>query len=89
MKYRNIDPGSVSGLGRSPGEENGYLLQYSCLEKSMTEEPGGLHLLLVRKAMTNLDSILKSRDNHFADRSLYSQSYGISSHVQMLQLDHK
>ena len=27
-----------------------------------TEEPGRLHLLLVRRAMTNLDSVLKSRD---------------------------
>ena len=27
-----------------------------------TEEPGGLHLLLVRRAMTNLDSVFKSRD---------------------------
>ena len=31
-------------------------------------------LLLGRKAMTNLDSVLKSRD-----KSLYSQSYGFSS----------
>ena len=29
------DPGSSAGLGRSPGEENGYPLQYSCLENSM------------------------------------------------------
>ena len=29
------DPGSISGLGRSPGEGNGYPLQYSCLENSM------------------------------------------------------
>ena len=29
------DPGSIPGLGRSPGEENGSLLQYSCLENSM------------------------------------------------------
>ena len=36
-------------------------------------------LLLERKAMTNLDSILKSRD-HFADKSPSSQSYGFSSH---------
>ena len=28
------DPGSVPGLGRSPGEGNGNLLQYSCLENS-------------------------------------------------------
>ena len=26
------DPGSVPGLGRSPGEGNGNPLQYSCLE---------------------------------------------------------
>ena len=28
------DPGSIPGLGRSPGEGNGNLLQYSCLENS-------------------------------------------------------
>ena len=28
------DPGSIPGWGRSPGEENGNTLQYSCLEKS-------------------------------------------------------
>ena len=37
-------------------------------------------LLLGRKAMTNLDSVLKSRDN----KGLSSQSYGFSSmHVWM------
>ena len=41
------------------------------------------HLLLGRKAMTNLDSILKSRD-YFADKGLSSQSYSFSSgHVWM------
>ena len=29
------DPGSIAQLGRSPGEENGNPLQYSCLEDSM------------------------------------------------------
>ena len=29
------DPGSTPGLGRSPGEGNGYPLQCSCLEKPM------------------------------------------------------
>jgi len=29
------DPGSIPGSERSPGEENGNLLQYSCLENSM------------------------------------------------------
>ena len=29
------DPGSIPGLGSSPGEGNGYPLQYSCLENAM------------------------------------------------------
>ena len=29
------DPGLIPELGRSPGEENGYPLQYSCLEKCL------------------------------------------------------
>ena len=35
------------------------------------------HLLLGRKAMTNLDSILKSRDITLPKKGLYSQSYGL------------
>ena len=39
------------------------------------------HLLLGRKLMTKLDSILKSR-NYFANKGPYSQGYGVpSSHV--------
>ena len=37
------------------------------------------HLLLGRKAMTNLESILKSRKNYFADKGSSSQSYSFSS----------
>ena len=41
-------------------------------------------LLLRRKAMTNLDSVLESRDITFADKDPYDQSYGFSSsHVWM------
>ena len=29
------DKGSIPGLGRSPGEGNGYPLQHSCLENPM------------------------------------------------------
>ena len=36
------DPSSIPGLGRYPGEGNGYPLQCSCLENSMDWEPGGL-----------------------------------------------
>ena len=46
-------------------------------------------LLLGRKVMTNLDSILKSR-HHFAGKGPSSQSYGFSnSHSWMWELDHK
>ena len=46
-------------------------------------------LLLERKAMTTLDSILKSRD-YFTDKGPSSQSYGFScSHVWMWKLDYK
>ena len=31
------DRGLIPGYGRSPGEENGNPLQYSCLEKSHTQ----------------------------------------------------
>ena len=47
-------------------------------------------LLLGRKAMTNLDSILRKQRHYFADKVLFSQSYGFSSsHVWMWELDYK
>ena len=46
-------------------------------------------LLLERKVMINLDSILKSR-HYFENKGLSSQSYGFSSsHVLMWELDYK
>ena len=35
-------PGSIPGLGRSPGEGNGNPLQYSAWRIPWTEEPGGV-----------------------------------------------
>ena len=35
------DLGSIPGLGRSPGEGNGYPLQYSCLENARYREESG------------------------------------------------
>ena len=47
------------------------------------------HLLLARKAMTNLNSVLQSGDIT-ADQGPYSQIYGFSrDHVWMCELDHK
>ena len=36
--YNAGDPGSIPGLGRSPGEGNGNPLQYFCLENAMVWE---------------------------------------------------
>ena len=43
-----------------------------------------IHLLLGRKVMTNLRQHIKKQRHHFANKGLYSQSYGFSSsHVWM------
>ena len=48
------------------------------------------HLLLRRKVMTNLDSILKSRDITLPKKGLSSQSYGFSSsHKWRWELNYK
>ena len=46
------DLGSILGLGRSPGEGNGNLLQYSCLGNPWTEESGGLQSMGSQKNWT-------------------------------------
>ena len=47
-------------------------------------------LLLGRKVMTNLDSILKKHRHYFANKGPSSQGYGFSSgHVWMWELDYK
>ena len=47
------------------------------------------HLLLGRKAMTNLDSVLKSKTSLCQQRLVWS-SHGFSrSHAWVLELDHK
>ena len=47
-------------------------------------------LLLGRKVMTNLDSLLKKQRYYFVNKGLSSQSYGFSSsHVWMWEVDHK
>ena len=47
------DVGSISALGRSPGEGNGSPLQYFCLKKiPWTEEPGRLQSMGLPKSWT-------------------------------------
>ena len=48
------------------------------------------HLLLGRKAMINLDYVIKKQRHYFANKDPSSQSYSFSnSHVWMWELDHK
>ena len=47
-------------------------------------------LLLGRKAMTNLNNVLKKQRHYFVSKGPSSQNYGFSSsHVWMWKLDHK
>ena len=48
------------------------------------------HLLLGKKAMTNLDNVFKKQRHYFANKGPPSQSYVFSSsHVRMRELDYK
>ena len=74
--------------------KSGAVTDFLFLDSKITADSDCSHeikrcLLLRTKAMTNLDSVLKSRDN-FVDKVLYKQSYGFSSsHVRMQELDRK
>ena len=48
------DPGSIPGLGRSPGEGNGNPLQYSCLENPMDRGAWQATVHAVAKCQTQL-----------------------------------
>ena len=48
------DPGSIPGLGRSPGEGNGNPVQYSCLENPMDGEAWYTTVHRVAKSRTRL-----------------------------------
>ena len=50
------DQGSVPGLGRSPGEGNGNLFQYSCLENSMDRGACWARAHGVAKSWARLDN---------------------------------
>jgi len=48
------DPGSIPGLGRFPGERNGYPIQYSCLENFMDRRNWWATVHVVTKSWTRL-----------------------------------
>ena len=49
-----VDPGSISGSGRSSGEGNGNPFQYSCLENSMDKGAWQATVHWVAKSQTQL-----------------------------------
>ena len=51
------DPGSIPGLGRSPGERNGNPLQYSCLENPMGRGAWQVVVHSVAKSQTRLKGL--------------------------------
>ena len=66
------------------GEIMETVTDFIFLGSKITVDSGCCHkikrcLLLGRKAMTNIDNILKSRDITFLKNKLYSQNYGFSS----------
>ena len=46
------DPGSIPGLGRSPGNRNDYPLQYSCLGNPMDRGAGQAIVHGLQKSQT-------------------------------------
>ena len=61
--YNVGDPGSIPGLGRFPGEGNGYPLQYSCLENPMDREAWQATVHGVTKSLTVLSDFTFFRKN--------------------------
>ena len=74
--------------GNNGNSDRFYFLELQITQDSDYSHKIERHLLLGRKAMTNPDSILKSRD--ITNKGLSIQSYGFSSsHIWMWELDNK
>ena len=56
--YNAGDPGLIPRLRRFPGERNGFLLQYSCLENSTDREAKWATVHGVAKSQTRLSNFL-------------------------------
>ena len=76
------DKGSIPGLGRSPGEENGNPLQYSCLGNPMDRGPGGLqsvgsqrvgHNLVTKQEQVNGGTIVVLRNGVMVRKMMFYQ----------------
>ena len=67
------DPGSVPGLGRSPGGGHGNPLQYSCLENPIDRGSWWATVHRVAKSQTQLKQL-----------STHAQTYGNSEYLYLV-----
>ena len=90
-----MPPSSSITLWQTDGETVETVTDFIFLSSKITADSDcsheiKRHLLLGRKAMTNLGSVLKKQRRRFADKGPHCQAYGFSSsHVQMWELDLK
>ena len=79
------DPGLIPGLGRSPGEGNGYPLQYSDLESHMNRRTWQATVQGVTKSWTRLSDChcpLFSKSAMLLSHDLYPIGASTSEHSQ-------
>ena len=70
--------GSIPGSGRSPGGENGNLLQYSCQENPWTEEPGRPQSMGLQRIRHDWAHTMKTPHNrHPRATSSYAEALSI------------
>ena len=68
------DPGSIPGLGRSPGGGNGNPLQYSCLENPMDRGAGGPESMESQRVKTGLSKNTRDR-TRYHDLSFFNVEF--------------
>ena len=68
------DPGSISGLGRSPGEGHGNPLQYSCLGNPIDGGPWWAAVHGVTKSRTRLSNFTLTFHFHALEKKMATHS---------------
>ena len=68
------DPGSIPGLGRSPGEGNGNPLQYSCLENPMEGGAWQAAVHAVTESQTRLSDFTFTFPFHALEKAMATHS---------------
>ena len=81
------DPGSISGSGRSPGEEHGNPLQYSCLENPM--DRGAWWATFHRSQRVRHDSIHTQTHIYQNGINRDKGKYNITTAIRARQQDQK